>query len=268
MGNVEAFDRHCWVDASGIVYLPIIEKYAWSVLKALSETITAGMSPFNHLSWSHLPGWLWWNADVSHAPGPAKSRRSISTSLSCLPSSQEVEPKVAIWALSLFHEYSLQESASDLFLKLLDIVFDACNQGDLYTKAPLWQCLSKTGYGQQPPVTASDAWMTIISLFVGTVIWTFLASLVTSLLISMNAASSEYMVKMMEINTYMDHRHLPQVRLTLGKFRFECTVEVSKHGLNSLKSGLCRPPWSPWHCLNKDITFPRELIDLVKVKAH
>lgn len=70
----------------------------------------------------------------------------------------------------------------------------------------------EAGYGKQEPATASDCWLTIISLLAGTCIWTFLASVVTTLLISLNAASSEYMVKIQEISTYMEHRHLPQVK--------------------------------------------------------
>lgn len=72
--------------------------------------------------------------------------------------------------------------------------------------------LAIAGYGTQEPSSASDCWVTIVSLLAGTVIWTYLASIITTLLISMNAASSEYLVKIQEIDTYMQHRHLPQVR--------------------------------------------------------
>ena len=36
--------RDCWIDANGLANASIHEKYAWSVLKALSETIAAGLA--------------------------------------------------------------------------------------------------------------------------------------------------------------------------------------------------------------------------------
>ena len=54
--------------------------------------------------------------------------------------------------------------------------------------------------------------MTVVSLLTGVCIWTFLTSIVTTLLIHLNAASSEYMVKITGINAYMEHRRLPLVR--------------------------------------------------------
>ena len=37
-----AFGRHCWVEVNGLSDASIGEKYSWSVLKALSETVAAG----------------------------------------------------------------------------------------------------------------------------------------------------------------------------------------------------------------------------------
>ena len=56
-----------------------------------------------------------------------------------------------------------------------------------------------------------DCWVTTVSLFWGMCIWTFLGGIVTTLLIHLNAASSEYTAKITALNQYMAHRHLPQV---------------------------------------------------------
>ena len=56
-----------------------------------------------------------------------------------------------------------------------------------------------------------DCWLTALSLLWGMCIWTFLGSIVTTLLIHLNAASSEYTAKITALNQYMAHRKLPQV---------------------------------------------------------
>lgn len=76
------------------------------------------------------------------------------------------------------------------------------------------------GYGAQDPVTAFDCWMTTASLFWGMCIWTFLGGIVTTLLIHLNAASSEYTAKITALNQYMAHRRLPQVK---GKFHLSAS---------------------------------------------
>lgn len=80
-------------------------------------------------------------------------------------------------------------------------------------QASMWLLLA--GYGMQNPESLSDCIVTTVSLFVGTCIWTFLASLVTSLLISLNSLSNEYMVKIQEIDAYMEHRRLPKASLPI-----------------------------------------------------
>lgn len=72
-------------------------------------------------------------------------------------------------------------------------------------------CHMRAGYGRQEPATAADCWLTTVSLFWGMCIWTFLGGIVTTLLIHLNAASSEYTAKITALNQYMAHRHLPQV---------------------------------------------------------
>ena len=68
------------------------------------------------------------------------------------------------------------------------------------------------GYGRQDPQTVLDCWLTALSLLWGMCIWTFLGSIVTTLLIHLNAASSEYTAKITALNQYMAHRKLPQVQ--------------------------------------------------------
>ena len=70
---------------------------------------------------------------------------------------------------------------------------------------------TRTGYGIQNPATTADCWITILSMLVGICIWTYLTSILTTLLIHLNAASSEYTTKMASLNSFMAHRHLPQV---------------------------------------------------------
>lgn len=72
--------------------------------------------------------------------------------------------------------------------------------------------LLHTGYGKQNPETVLDCWLTIISMLLGVCMWTYLGSIVTTLLIHLNAASSEYTAKITALNQYMAHRKLPQVR--------------------------------------------------------
>ena len=67
------------------------------------------------------------------------------------------------------------------------------------------------GYGKQDPITTLDCWLTILSMLLGVCIWTFLGGIVTTLLIHLNAASSEYTAKITALNQYMAHRKLPQV---------------------------------------------------------
>ena len=71
--------------------------------------------------------------------------------------------------------------------------------------------IAHAGYGKQDPVTVLDCWRTILSMLLGVCIWTFLGGIVTTLLIHLNAASSEYTAKITALNQYMAHRKLPQV---------------------------------------------------------
>ena len=57
-----------------------------------------------------------------------------------------------------------------------------------------------------------DCWLTALSLLWGMCIWTFLGSIVTTLLIHLNAASSEYTANITALNQSMAHRKLPQVQ--------------------------------------------------------
>ena len=58
-----------------------------------------------------------------------------------------------------------------------------------------------------------DVWVTMISLLMGTTMWLILGSIITTLLIHLNAAHSEYTAKMTALSQYMMENNLPQVRL-------------------------------------------------------
>ncbi|KAK9806501.1 hypothetical protein WJX73_004260 [Symbiochloris irregularis] len=119
-------NRMCWVEAGGLLQAGIWEKYSWSVLKALSETVAAG-------------------------------------------------------------------------------------------------------YGIQNPATAADCWVTIISLLMGICIWTYLTSILTTLLIVLNASSSEYTSKMASLNQFMQHRKLPQDMRRRIRDTYEARWKAEKH---------------------------------------
>ena len=70
------------------------------------------------------------------------------------------------------------------------------------------------GYGVQNPETMIDVWVTMFSLLTGTTMWLILGSIVTTLLIHLNAAHSEYTAKMTALSQYMVENNLPQVCLT------------------------------------------------------
>ena len=67
------------------------------------------------------------------------------------------------------------------------------------------------GYGQQGPVSTLDAWVCSLSILAGMFLWTYLTSVFITLLIHMNAASSEYTVKSAALDSFMSYRRLPKV---------------------------------------------------------
>ena len=71
----------------------------------------------------------------------------------------------------------------------------------------------RTGYGKQDPETMIDVWVTMFSLLMGTTMWLILGSIITTLLIHLNAAHSEYTAKMTALSQYMMENNLPQVRV-------------------------------------------------------
>ncbi|CAK0741204.1 hypothetical protein CVIRNUC_001307 [Coccomyxa viridis] len=60
-------------------------------------------------------------------------------------------------------------------------------------------------------------------------IWTFLGSIVTTLLIHLNAASSEYTAKITALNQYMAHRKLPQGLRQRIRDSYEARWKAEKH---------------------------------------
>ena len=60
-----------------------------------------------------------------------------------------------------------------------------------------------------------DVWVTMFSLLMGTTMWLILGSIITTLLIHLNAAHSEYTAKMTALSQYMMENNLPQVHIYL-----------------------------------------------------
>lgn len=60
-----------------------------------------------------------------------------------------------------------------------------------------------------------DVWVTMFSLLMGTTMWLILGSIITTLLIHLNAAHSEYTAKMTALSQYMMENNLPQVHTYL-----------------------------------------------------
>ena len=58
-----------------------------------------------------------------------------------------------------------------------------------------------------------DVWVTMFSLLMGTTMWLILGSIITTLLIHLNAAHSEYTAKMTALSQYMMENNLPQVHV-------------------------------------------------------
>lgn len=74
-----------------------------------------------------------------------------------------------------------------------------------------WSLSEHAGYGVQNPETMIDVWVTMFSLLTGTTMWLILGSIITTLLIHLNAAHSEYTAKMTALSQYMVENNLPQV---------------------------------------------------------
>ena len=89
--------------------------------------------------------------------------------------------------------------------------------------------------------------MTCISLLVGTTIWLILGSIITTLLIHLNAAHSEYTARMTELNQYMKHRELPQVGWAIHMpYVAAAAVRLGVwQDLPHLMLQLCNPPGCP-----------------------
>lgn len=77
-----------------------------------------------------------------------------------------------------------------------------------------------------------DVWVTMISLLMGTTMWLILGSIITTLLIHLNAAHSEYTAKMTALSQYMMENNLPQVNFSapLHRSMHEKAQEQSWHG--------------------------------------
>ena len=67
------------------------------------------------------------------------------------------------------------------------------------------------GYGPYNPGTLADCWIVLFSQAMGVAMFTLVGSMVTTILVHLNASSSEYASKMSALNQYMAHQKLPQV---------------------------------------------------------
>ena len=77
-----------------------------------------------------------------------------------------------------------------------------------------------------------DVWVTMFSLLMGTTMWLILGSIITTLLIHINAAHSEYTAKMTALSQYMMENNLPKVSLRLfcpaGSCLCACMLESAQ----------------------------------------
>ena len=69
----------------------------------------------------------------------------------------------------------------------------------------------------------------MFSLLMGTTMWLILGSIITTLLIHLNAAHSEYTAKMTALSQYMMENNLPQVRIDLYTCTLHCSVHRAQH---------------------------------------
>ncbi|KAL3154475.1 hypothetical protein ABBQ32_013941 [Trebouxia sp. C0010 RCD-2024] len=85
------------------------------------------------------------------------------------------------------------------------------------------------GYGKQNPETMIDVWVTMFSLLMGTTMWLILGSIITTLLIHLNAAHSEYTAKMTALSQYMMENNLPQELRQRIRDSYEARWKAEKH---------------------------------------
>ncbi|KAK9819773.1 hypothetical protein WJX72_002193 [[Myrmecia] bisecta] len=85
------------------------------------------------------------------------------------------------------------------------------------------------GYGPYNPVTTMDCWVLLASLVMGVSIFTTIGSMVTSMLVHLNASSSEYAEKMSALNQYMQHQKLPQELRQRIRDSYEARWKAEKH---------------------------------------
>ncbi|KAL0040935.1 hypothetical protein WJX79_010523 [Trebouxia sp. C0005] len=85
------------------------------------------------------------------------------------------------------------------------------------------------GYGKQEPETMIDVWVTMFSLLMGTTMWLILGSIITTLLIHLNAAHSEYTAKMTALSQYMMENNLPQELRQRIRDSYEARWKAEKH---------------------------------------
>ncbi|KAK9863077.1 hypothetical protein WJX84_002556 [Apatococcus fuscideae] len=85
------------------------------------------------------------------------------------------------------------------------------------------------GYGPYNPGTLADCWVVLFSQALGVAMFTLIGSMVTTILVHLNASSSEYASKMSALNQYMAHQKLPQDLRQRIRDSYEARWKAEKH---------------------------------------
>ncbi|KAK9836780.1 hypothetical protein WJX74_007908 [Apatococcus lobatus] len=85
------------------------------------------------------------------------------------------------------------------------------------------------GYGPYNPGTLVDCWVVLFSQAMGVAMFTLVGSMVTTILVHLNASSSEYASKMSALNQYMAHQKLPQDLRQRIRDSYEARWKAEKH---------------------------------------
>lgn len=197
----------CWVQYNHLQSATVFDKYSWSALKALSEMVTAG---------ELLRQW------------------SITHCFLCF--CLHIAPCTEAWVWHVMpcncYLLAIHDPASSFYkaaMKTTSSVDSVCAFACCCAILDLADVQAMpAGYGKQEPETMIDVWVTMFSLLMGTTMWLILGSIITTLLIHMNAAHSEYTAKMTALSQYMMENNLPQVSMPT-----ECAYDIKAYVGNS-----------------------------------
>ena len=201
----------CWVVYNHLQGATVFEKYSWSALKALSEMVTAG----EHVTLQFPQA------------GQNKLKVQLVKSHKCEPREEEVQQCLNTLdtsccdATSRRHPFCRKNrSLATRPVPSVPGLHTDEIEGTMSGNLP-------AGYGKQEPETMIDVWVTMFSLLMGTTMWLILGSIITTLLIHLNAAHSEYTAKMTALSQYMMENNLPQVSFFLCIMLAMCVLNTS-----------------------------------------